>query len=475
VSLLDRELNEFQECFNEFQASFRRKESVRFRNGLKKSCSYNQQNMERELRRKMKLEDSVGLGAARMLAVSKSETQIIESSKTLMLSCARLEGLKNELSLVTKGNFVRVKRSRMAEVSLTDLRIPLAWRQSQENLSDRRKFAIFCSVTSGAQIFDTGVKIVDRNCADITFSEAFLFSNMKPEFDIKLDVFCHKLRGENRGSGPRNWFQKMMGNNPKFLNQRKAMNFKLLTTKHLTVDDCSDEVESHDLDTTRNVSSSSSSSSSFTTSKGSLGRSLQLFGQLCCRLAVTPYSRTEAVRTGRLTLTSISSGGRDQEEDCLDWRLEAEDTLAEDCFVRLSNWRLEMWQSTAQYRRGEEPWRTARLGTSTLVRQHTERICVENEGGESVDLLASSLEDADIWVEDIMEHMEDSIKWGKAASSSQTVEAISEEEEEVKTAGMKRLRQKTASKLMLFYNRISSGDLMERNLHRNDRIVRNRM
>ena len=82
LSLLDRELNEFQvhnrktlylnpylshfqECFNEFQASFRRKESVRFRNGLKKSCSYNQQNMERELRHQMKLEDSVGLGAAR--------------------------------------------------------------------------------------------------------------------------------------------------------------------------------------------------------------------------------------------------------------------------------------------------------------------------------------------------------------------------------------------------------------------------
>ena len=53
------------------------------------------------------------------------------------------------------------------------------------------------------------------------------------------------------------------------------------------------------------------------------------------------------------------------------------------------------------------------------------------------------------------------------------MEVVSEEDE-VKSAGLKRLRQKTASKLMLFYNRISSGDLMERNLLRNDRIVRNR-
>ena len=79
----------------------------------------------------------MGLEAERMLAASKSETQIIKSSKTLMLSRARLEGLKTELSLVAKGNFVRVKKSRKAEVSLTHLRIPLAWKQSQENLSDR--------------------------------------------------------------------------------------------------------------------------------------------------------------------------------------------------------------------------------------------------------------------------------------------------------------------------------------------------
>ena len=76
---------------------------------------------------------------------------------------------------------------------------------------------------------DTSVNIVDRdrNCANITFTEAFLFSNKKPKFYIKL-------RGEAGGSGPRNWFQKMMGGSTKFLLQ-KAMNFKLLTTKHLAV------------------------------------------------------------------------------------------------------------------------------------------------------------------------------------------------------------------------------------------------
>ena len=114
-----------------------------------------------------------------------------------------------------------------------------------------------------------------------------------------------------------------------------------------------DGVESHELDISGSASSSSSpssSSSTFTSSRLSRGRSLQLFGQLCCRLAVTPYARTEAVRTGRLTVTSISSRGRrDSGENSL-WRLEPEDALAEECFVRVGNWRIEMWQSMAQYR-----------------------------------------------------------------------------------------------------------------------------
>ena len=49
------------------------------------------------------------------------------------------------------------------------------------------------------QIFDTGVKVVDRNCADISFPEVFLFSNLPPDFSLKLEVFSYRLRGEAGG------------------------------------------------------------------------------------------------------------------------------------------------------------------------------------------------------------------------------------------------------------------------------------
>ena len=148
---LDKEMNEFQVSLDEFQESFRRRESIRWRNGNKKAPESNKTTMEKELRQKMYLEDSVSLGATRMIAVAKSETQIVEASKTLMLSSARLQSLKEEVSLVSKDLYSQTERSRLAEVSLSDLRIPLVWRQSDSDLCEKKQFAVFCMIRS---IFD---------------------------------------------------------------------------------------------------------------------------------------------------------------------------------------------------------------------------------------------------------------------------------------------------------------------------------
>ena len=101
-----------------------------------------------------------------------------------------------------------------------------------------------------------------------------------------------------------------------------------------------DMVESYDLENSPNVSSSSyssskSSSSSSQTSVVSVGRSLQLFGVLCCRLSASPYSKSEAVRTGKVSITLVETGD-----------------LVKDCFIRLGDWKLEIWSSVSQFRSG---------------------------------------------------------------------------------------------------------------------------
>ena len=123
---------------------------------------------------------------------------------------------------------------------------------------------------------------------------------MDSNFDLKLDIYCHQLRETNIDSyGTKKWFsiikETVMQKNS-LQSNKKAINFQLLKTKHLTLQDSSDIVESYDLDSSR-TSSGSSSSSSLTNS--SFCKSLKLFGQICCRLSVAPYCRTEAVRLER--------------------------------------------------------------------------------------------------------------------------------------------------------------------------------
>ena len=83
------------------------------------------------------------------------------------------------------------------------------------------------------------------------------------------------------------------------------------------------------------------------------------------------------------------------------------------------------------------------------------------------------MEAANCWVEDIMEQAEDVTRWG-GAGAQLALPAAATSPAQAGGGVRRRLKQKTASKLLLFYHRISSGDLMERNLLRNERIVRNR-
>ena len=68
-----------------------------------------------------------------------------------------------------------------------------------------------------------------------------------------------------------------------------------------------------------------------------------MFGQFCCRLAVQPYCREEPVLCGSLSLryplNERYSGGR--------W--------AENCWARLMDFKLCLWQSLEQYEAARSP------------------------------------------------------------------------------------------------------------------------
>ena len=170
--------------------------------------------------------------------------------------------------------------------------------------------------------------------------------------------------------------------------------------------------------------------------------SLQLFGQLVCRVAVSPYTRWEALRTGSLEVSGQQS------------------------WARLANWTLEVWASSAAFRRGEQPVNIITVDRSSVARQEEDTIIIQTLD-QTLELRPGEGEPSH-WMKDIVDHIKDSEDWQKAATSEMDILSPSKEVER------KTMRRKSKSKLMMLYNRVSCNDLMEFNLKRNERILRNR-
>lgn len=154
---------------------------------------------ELDLEQKIDLEIKMREGSAKLLAAcnnpkamgfignatSAHNTQILEAAKNLLTSNERMTAYMAELQ--------RRKRDRVADatsdpasnqqqagrgkVSLSELRMPLIWRDTDhfKNKGDHRRFAVFCLVKIGTDIYDTSLLCpVDRSSTDVTFNDAIL-------------------------------------------------------------------------------------------------------------------------------------------------------------------------------------------------------------------------------------------------------------------------------------------------------------
>lgn len=89
---------------------------------------------------------------------------------------AELQRRKRDRS-ETVGQTSANKQKPTAKVSLSEIRMPLMWRDTDhfKNKGDHRRFAVFCLVRIGTDIFDTKLLCpVDRNLTDISFNDAII-------------------------------------------------------------------------------------------------------------------------------------------------------------------------------------------------------------------------------------------------------------------------------------------------------------
>lgn len=132
---------------------------------------------EYDLEQKIELEIKMREGTTRLLAACRHQVQSLEAARSLLVSTERMSAYMDELQ--RRKHQSKTLNSHIippctAKVSLSDLRMPLIWRDIDhfKNKGDHRRFAVFCLARIGTEIYATTLLCpVDRSSTDLTFHD----------------------------------------------------------------------------------------------------------------------------------------------------------------------------------------------------------------------------------------------------------------------------------------------------------------
>ncbi|XP_059611516.1 rhotekin-like isoform X1 [Phlebotomus argentipes] len=332
---------------------------------------------ELDLEQKIDLEIKMREGSAKLLAAcnnpktsskgsayagnsasNANSTQILEAAKNLLTSNERMTAYMAELQRRKRDRDTTQRSKPTGKVSLSEIRMPLMWRDTDhfKNKGDHRRFAVFCLAKIGTEIYDTSLLCpVDRNLTDITFSDAILFSNITPDFELKLEVYAVMMESDlSIASTPRKIKNTIHSSISRTVGKRLAANLKdelnntkigpkydLIATAHLTLSDASDLPHTHDLCLSPNNSNAC---------QNPTGK-LPLFGHFCCRLAVQADAVEQPLIVGELNLLAKGS------------------CRPVDGIARLQAFRLEMWDDEETMKSNIQPRRSLDVTRDTKLKQ----------------------------------------------------------------------------------------------------------
>uniref|UniRef100_A0A3B4AVP8 REM-1 domain-containing protein n=1 Tax=Periophthalmus magnuspinnatus TaxID=409849 RepID=A0A3B4AVP8_9GOBI len=158
-------------------------------------------------------------GASRLLAACSQRDQALEVSKNLVSCNSRILALLSQLQRMRRaqvlqrvGHGTRSEQGHLSDdlvtcfgkLSLSDLRIPLMWKDSEyfKNKGELHRCAFFCLLQCGSQILTTDLQIVDRTLTDICFEDTFIFDEVGPGFVLRLELYSSCV-GEEGSLGTR--------------------------------------------------------------------------------------------------------------------------------------------------------------------------------------------------------------------------------------------------------------------------------
>lgn len=375
---------------------------------------------DHEMQQKIDYEIKMREGTARLLAASKHPTQLMEAAKNLLTSNTRIVTYMAELqrrktaevlgkTFDTEGTQLPCK----AVINLSDLRIPLMWKDSDhfKNKGDYRRYAVFCLVKIGTEIYDTSlISNVDRSMTDLSFDDVMAFNDVPHDFECTVEIYCHKLHEDlTMASTPKKLKKKMtdlsesvgrsVGKRLSGLHDSDIMGnmvlgpkFDLVARGSLTLQDVDDCVRTFDLQMEEAPEGST--------------YELPLFGHYCCRLAALPHCLVQSVVTGYLNLQ--------EDDDLSKWKR---------YWCVLKNLQLSCWSSPEDVE-VTQPLVTIPVTKNTQISDADPRTCQRAHTFHiktlsvrylsEMMLAADSKEQLTMWFDGLQQHLLDQAFWKQA-------------------------------------------------------------
>ncbi|KAJ9596458.1 hypothetical protein L9F63_012497 [Diploptera punctata] len=361
---------------------------------------------EYDLEQKIDLEIRMREGTTKLLAACRHQAQTLEAAKNLLTSNERMSAYMAELQRRKKEPPVRHYGCQpcTARVSLSDLRIPLMWRDTDhfKNKGDYRRFAVFCLARIGTEIYDSTLLCpVDRSLTDLTFPDVIIFNKISAEFEMRLEVYSYILQDDlSIASTPRKIKKTIHSSISRTVGKKLAANlrdelntgkigphFELMATARLSLDEVHDSIHTHDLKL-ENVENRS--------------HVLPLFGHFCCRLAAQPDCVSQESCSGDLF---VLEGDRQ-------WL---------PVWGQLQAFRLDVWQQRIHWEQGLEPTTCINVDRETVIQPSktvNKEITIINicEGKQdSVVIRTKSTDEQHNWLRALVQHAKDHLRLETAA------------------------------------------------------------
>ncbi|XP_053306585.1 rhotekin-2 [Spea bombifrons] len=296
------------------------------RKKIRESALFPQQD-DNSVQEKLDFEIRMRDGICKLLSVSSQKDQVLNAVKNLMVCNTRIKGYMLQLNSPAEEENIENNGRRSSDagvkeraactgkVVISGIRIPLMWKDSDHfsNKEKSQRYAVFCMLKLGKEVYDTDMVIVDKTMTDICFENLIEFTEARPDFLLKLELYSCCMEDSSITNTPKKLAQKLRNSIGKSAGKKfnsefeetepQALSFssphmpgaKYNLLAHITfaLEDIEDNFSTHSL------TIAAHEESSFW---------LPLYGSMCCRLVAQPACMTNEVISGFLNQQELVGG-----------------------------------------------------------------------------------------------------------------------------------------------------------------------